>query len=61
MLQEDEKILKYKHGEESLKSPFIITADLECVLEKEQSRENNPENSYMERKLSIYLQVTHGV
>ena len=61
MLQEDEKILKYKHGEKSLKSPFIITADLECILEKEQSRENNPENSYMERKLSIYLQVTHGV
>ena len=61
ILHEDEKILKYNHGEKSLKAPFMITADLECILEKEQSRENNPENSYIERKLSIYLLVTHGV
>ena len=24
------KILKYNHGEESLKTPFVIYADLEC-------------------------------
>ena len=30
----DNKILKYKHGEKSLKVPFIVHADLECLLEK---------------------------
>ena len=34
MPKEDEKILKYNHGEKSLKAPFIITADLECILKK---------------------------
>ena len=43
-------MLKYNHGEKSLKAPFIITADLECILEKEQSRQNNSENPYTERK-----------
>ena len=50
MPKEDEKMLKYNHGEKSLKAPFIITADLECILEKEQSRQNNSENPYTERK-----------
>ena len=31
---EDNKILKYNHGEKSIKVPFIIYADLECLLEK---------------------------
>ena len=50
MPKEDEKMLKYNHGEKSLKAPFIITADLECILENEQSRQNNSENPYTERK-----------
>ena len=41
---------KYNHGEKSLKAPFVVIADLECILEKEQSCQNNPENSYTERK-----------
>ena len=28
------KIIKYNQGEKSIKSPFIIYADLECLLEK---------------------------
>ena len=32
-----EKILKYKPGEKSLKKPFAIYLDLECLLKKEQS------------------------
>ena len=50
MPTEDNKILKYNHGEKSLKAPFIITFDLECLLNKEQSCQNNPEKSDTERK-----------
>ena len=34
MPQEDDKILKYNHGEKSMKVPFIIYADLESLLER---------------------------
>ena len=34
MPDKDNKILKYNHGEKSLKVPFMIYADLECLLEK---------------------------
>ena len=44
------KILKYNHGEKSLKTPFVIYADLECLLIKKQSCQNNPNESYTERK-----------
>ena len=50
MPTEDDKILKYNHGEKSLKSPFIIIFDLECLLKKQQTCQNNPEKSYKERK-----------
>ena len=32
-----EKILKYNPGKKSLKAPFVIYLDLECLLKKEQS------------------------
>ena len=32
--EEYNKTLKYNEGEKSMKSPFIIYADLECLLEK---------------------------
>ena len=34
MPNEDNKIIKYNQGEKSIRSPFIIYADLECLLEK---------------------------
>ena len=34
----------------SLKVLFIIYADLECLLKKVRSYQNNPENSYTEKK-----------
>ena len=34
MPKEDNKILKYKHEEKSMKIPFIIYADLVSLLEK---------------------------
>ena len=45
-----EKVLKYNPGEKSLKAPFAIHLDLECLLKEEQSCENNPEKSYTEKK-----------
>ena len=49
MPKEHEKI-KYLPGEMSLKFPFIIYVDLECLLKRVQSSQNNPENSYTEKK-----------
>ena len=45
MPKEDKKILKYNHGEKSMKVPFIIYADLESLLEKMNTCHNNPEKS----------------
>ena len=45
-----EKMSKYNPGEKSLKAPFVIYLDLECLLKKEQSCQNNPEKSYTEKK-----------
>ena len=44
MPRADNKILKYNHGEKSMKVPFIIFADLESLLEKKNTY-NNPKNS----------------
>ena len=52
-----EKILKYNHGEKSFKAPFAIYLDLECLLLKAHSCQNNPEKSYTEKKLRINLQA----
>ena len=32
MPNEDKEILKYSHGEKSIKAPFLISADWECLL-----------------------------
>ena len=50
MSKQAEKILKYIHGGKSLKAPFSIYLDLECLLKKEQSFQNNPEQAYTEKK-----------
>ena len=42
MPNDNNNILKYNHGEKSLKTPFMICADLECLLEKMYSCQNNP-------------------
>ena len=39
------KVLKYSHGEKSLKTPFVSYADLECLLLKQQSCQNNANES----------------
>ena len=45
MPNEDNKIIKYNQGEKSIRSPFIIYADLECLLEKISTWYNNFEES----------------
>ena len=46
MPTKDNNIIKYNHGENSMKVPFIIYANLECLLEKMNTSINNPNESY---------------
>ena len=45
MPEEDNKILKNNHGEKSMRTRFVIYADLECLLEKMSTCHNDPEKS----------------
>ena len=45
MPEENNKILKYNQVERFMKVPFIIYADLECLLEKINTCHNSPEKS----------------
>ena len=46
MPDEDNKILKYIFREKSLRVPFIICADLKCLLRKKNTCSNNLDKSY---------------
>ena len=41
----DTKILDFNRYQKSDKPPFIIYADIECLIEKIDGCKNNPENS----------------
>ena len=62
MPDKNKKLLKYNPGEKWTKVPFIIYKDLECLLQKIDTCQNNPEESYKEKKakhkLSGYWRVT---
>ena len=45
MPSENTKILEFNQYQKSDKLPFIIYADLKCILEKIDGYKNNPENS----------------
>ena len=45
MPNEDNQIIKYNLGEKSIKLPFAIYADLECLLEKMSTCQNNANES----------------
>ena len=45
MPTKDNNTIKYNHGEKSIKIPFVVYADLECLLEKMSTCYNNPEES----------------
>ena len=46
MPSEYTKILEFNQCQKSDKAPFIIYADLECLIEKIDGCKNNPENSF---------------
>ena len=50
MPSEDAKILVFNQYQKSDKAPFIIYADLECLIEKIDGCKNNLENSYTTKK-----------
>ena len=60
MPKEHEKI-KYLPGGKSLKVPFIIYADLECLLKKYDLVKITPKILTQKKKLSTNLQDKHGV
>ena len=45
MPTKDNNTIKYNHGEKSMKLPFVIYADLESLLEKMSTCQNNPNKS----------------
>ena len=45
MPTKDNNVIKYNHGEKSIKLPFVVYVDLECLLEKMSTCYNNPEES----------------
>ena len=56
------KKIKILCGEKSFKVPFIIYADLQCLLKKLRSCQNNPKIFlHGEKKLSTNFQDMHGV
>ena len=51
---EDTKILEFNQYQKSDKVPFIIYADLECLIEKIDECKNNPQNSFT-RKVGEHI------
>ena len=60
MPEEHEKI-EYLPGEKSLKAPFIICADLQCLLKKPTIVKIILKILIQRKKLSINIQDTHCV
>ena len=52
---EDTKILEFNQNQISDKSPFIIHADLECLIEKIVGCKSNPENAFTTKVSGIIL------
>ena len=63
MPTKDNNTIKYNQGEKSVKLPFVVYADLECLLEKMSTCYNNPEKSSTTKinKLIQYLLIVHSI
>ena len=48
------KMLNYNHGEKSMKVPFNIYADLECLPGKIHSCQSNPKKPYTQKNICIH-------
>ena len=57
MPSKNNKILKFNQQRKSDKAPFIIYADLECLIEKIDRYKNNPENSSATK---VYEDIPYG-
>ena len=57
MPKQGEKISKYIHGEKSIKAPFAIYLDLECLLKKKNLVKIIPKNLTQRKKLYMSLLV----
>ena len=55
---EDTKILEFNQYQKSYKAPFIIYADLECIIENIDGCKNNPENAFSEHVPSDFSMST---
>ena len=53
------KTLKYNHVEKSLRTPFVVYADLECLLLKQQSSQIIVMDLILKKKLYMNHVVTH--
>ena len=60
MPTKDNNIIKYNHGEKSLKMPFTIYADLECLLEKIDTSENDP-NKLSTTKINKHIPSGYSI
>ena len=67
MPTKDNNVIKYNHGEKSIKLPFVVYADLECLLEKMSTCYNNPEESSTTKinkhtpSVIRYLPIVHSI
>ena len=63
MPTKDNNVIKYNQGEKSIKLPFVVYADLECLLEKMSTCQNNRNESSTteinKHTLSGYSLFTH--
>ena len=65
MPSEDTKILEFNQSQKYDKAPYIIYADLECLIGKIDGSKNNPENSFTAKEgerihqFLQYLQYHH--
>ena len=53
------KILRYNYGEKSLKTPFVVYVDLECLLLKQQSCQNSSNELILNGKLYMNHMVIY--
>ena len=60
MPTKNNNIIKYNHVEKSMKLPFVIYADLECLLEKMSTCINNP-NESSTTKINKHLSLSYSI
>ena len=61
MHKEGKRILKYNHGEKSMKAQFIIYAEMEPLLEKKSTCYNNPEQSSTTKIKKSHQQLKYNI